>query len=393
MTTQATDKSPALRTYGNNVNHLSLALLLGVAAPLAGAPGSAPRPQLQIINGSAEAVNVFWLKTDTERIANGTVPAGEHTIITTTIGHRFAVVGRDSTTETSVTSLVPVQGFRYEPDGTDGVPAFYTRSESAGGFPIVASAKVNPYALKEAAYLLGLMLANRPELKDALVKSGARMCIMAHDEFTTDLPEFARLGRKPAPGFPGIDGHDYWDARARGTGGSQTDPFCSSAEENILGYPGDPYEKECILIHEFAHCIHLRGMVNIDPTFDRRLQAAFRRAMATGLWKGKYASVNHHEYFAEGVQSWFDDNRENDHDHNHVNTRKELIAYDPGLARICHEVFGETRLRYTKPATRLTGHMAGYDPAAAPTFTWPERLKRARAAIKAKAEARNSAAG
>ena len=75
MTTQATDKSPALRTYGNNVNHLSLALLLGVAAPLAGAPGSAPRPQLQIINGSAEAVNVFWLKTDTERIANGTVPA------------------------------------------------------------------------------------------------------------------------------------------------------------------------------------------------------------------------------------------------------------------------------------------------------------------------------
>ncbi len=31
--------------------------------------------------------------------------------------------------------------------------------------------------------------------------------------------------------------------------------------------------------------------------------------MKAGLWKGKYASVNHHEYFAEGVQSWFDDNR------------------------------------------------------------------------------------
>ena len=43
--------------------------------------------------------------------------------------------------------------------------------------------------------------------------------------------------------------------------------------------------------------------------------------MEEGLWKGKYASVNHHEYFAEGVQSWFDNNRENDHDHNHVNTR------------------------------------------------------------------------
>ena len=36
--------------------------------------------------------------------------------------------------------------------------------------------------------------------------------------------------------------------------------------------------------------------------------------------------MNHHEYFAEGVQSWFDNNRENDHDHNHVNTRAELLA-------------------------------------------------------------------
>jgi len=27
------------------------------------------------------------------------------------------------------------------------------------------------------------------------------------------------------------------------------------------------------------------------------------------------------EYWAEAVQSWFDTNREPDHDHNHVNTR------------------------------------------------------------------------
>ena len=81
--------------------------------------------------------------------------------------------------------------------------------------------------------------------------------------------------------------------------------------------------------------------------------------MKAGLWKGKYAATNHHEYFAEGVQSWFDNNRENDHDHNHVNTRAELIEYDPGLAAMCREVFGDTELKYTKPATRLTGHMAG----------------------------------
>ena len=49
------------------------------------------------------------------------------------------------------------------------------------------------------------------------------------------------------------------------------DPYCSCGEENLLAYPGDPYAAENILIHEFAHNIHLRGMVNVDATFDTRL--------------------------------------------------------------------------------------------------------------------------
>jgi hypothetical protein len=114
--------------------------------------------------------------------------------------------------------------------------------------------------------------------------------------------------------------------------------------------------------------------------------------MKAGLWKGKYASVNHHEYFAEGVQSWFDNNRVNDHDHNHVNTRALLLEYDPGLAAMCREVFGDTELKYTKPTTRLTGHMAGYDPAKAPKFEWPARLAAAKKQIKESAEARDKKA-
>jgi hypothetical protein len=340
-----------------------------------------PRPRLQIINGSSQTADIFWLKSDTERVANGSLAPGKDTIITTTLGHRFVVVGREDKREAAVTCTVPVQGFRFDPAGRDGVPAFYTQSASAGGFPIVASAKVNPYALKEAAWLVDLLLAKRPDVRTAMIQSGARLCIMAHDEFTTDLPEFAHLKPK-----------DYWDARARGLGGSQTDPFCSCAEENLLGYPGDPYAAENILIHEFAHNLHLRGLVNVDPTFDDRLRATYEAAMKAGLWRGKYAAQNHHEYWAEGVQSWFDDNRENDHDHNHVNTRAELLAYDPALAALCREVFGDTELKYTKPATRLTGHLAGYDPGQAPTFVWPERLRKAKSEIRAKAQARERAA-
>ncbi len=254
------------------------------------------------------------------------------------------------------------------------VDPFHKKFVSANGYPIVASGTVNDYALKEAAYLVNLMLAKRPDVRDAMIKSGSRLCILAHNEFTTEVPEFAWLKPK-----------DYWDARARGTGGSQNDPYCSCGEENLLGYPGDPYSTENILIHEFAHNIHLRGMVNVDSTFDRRLKESYDRAMTAGLWKGKYAATNHHEYFAEGVQSWFDNNRENDHDHNHVNNREELLEYDPGLAAMCREVFGETKLAYTKPTTRLKDHLAGYDPTTAPTFVWPERLNEARKQIREKA--------
>lgn len=275
------------------------------------------------------------------------------------------------------TGLLPVKA----PPAGMKIPAFYTKYVEAEGYPIVASERVNDYALREAAYLVNLMLAKRPDVRAAMIRSGSRLCIIAHNEFTTDLPEWTHMTPKA-----------WWDARARGTGGSAEDPFCSCGEENLLAYVGDPYAAENILIHEFAHNIHLRGMVNVDPTFDGRVKAAYDSAMKAGLWKGKYASVNHHEYFAEGVQSWFDDNRVNDHDHNHVHLRSQLIEYDPGLAALCREVFGDTVLKYTKPTTRLRGHLEGYDPAKASKFVWPERLSEARAEIRRGAKARSDAA-
>jgi hypothetical protein len=356
-------------------------------APPADSATRTRRPKLQIINGSHSPIDVFWLKSAEERVPNGSIEPGKHSIITTTLGHRFAVVSRADKTESVVTSEVPVQAFRI-----GGIPAFYTQQASAEGFPIVASERVNPYALKEAAYIVNMLLARRPDVRTAMIKSGARLSIMAHNEFTTDLPEWAWLADEPVPKFEGISARDFRDARARGMGGSETDPYCSCAEENLLAFAGDPYSTENILIHELAHNIHLRGMSNVDPTFDARVRAAWKTAMSEGLWKGKYASVNHHEYFAEGVQSWFDDNRENDHDHNHVNTRAELLEYDPRLAALCREVFGDTEFRYTKPTTRLTGHLEGYDPAKSPKFEFPARLNEAKQRIRAAAQQRNAKA-
>ena len=56
--------------------------------------------------------------------------------------------------------------------------------------------------------------------------------------------------------------------------------------------------------------------------------------------------------------------------------RQELREYDPGLAALCLEVFGETELVYSKPVTRLKDHLAGYDPSRSPKFQWPEHLEK-----------------
>ncbi|MBK1829989.1 hypothetical protein JIN77_04590 [Verrucomicrobiaceae bacterium R5-34] len=365
-----------------SITRSCLAFLFCLTGTLLASPEPADlKAKLQIINASEEKAAIFWLSQDGKEEPNGTLDPGEDRMITTTLGHRFAVVGEKTEIRLEVESIVPVQGFRFAPQEKNGIPAFYSQVVKVGGFPIVASATVNPYALKEAAYLVDLMLKKRADVRTAMVKSGARLCIIAYNEYTTDLPEFTHFAEFKSP-YPEVTSKNFWDARARGTGGSDSDPYCTCGEENLLGYPGDPYKDENILIHEFAHNIHLRGMLNIDPTFDVRLEAAYQKAMAAGLWENKYAATNRFEYFAEGVQSWFGNNRENDHDHNHVNTRKELVEYDPVLAKFCEEVFGDTEITYTKPATRLTGHMKGYDPSKAPTFAWPERLQKAKAAIR-----------
>ncbi len=243
--------------------------------------------------------------------------------------------------------------------------AHYQKFVSAGGVPVVGSAKVNDYALLEARFLILQMLGHRPAVLAAMAKHQVRFAIMAAGEFTTDIPEHSDLAPKL-----------YWDRRARGLGATRARPAVSCGEENLLCLPGDPYAAENILVHEFAHAAHQLGVNELDKTFQARLQAAFDAAGKAGLWQNKYAGTNPSEYFAEGAQSWFDTNRVNDHDHNHVHLRGQLKEYDPGLAKLCEEVFGDRAWRYARPAARqpASPHFAGFDLGQAGKFAWPKEL-------------------
>lgn len=256
---------------------------------------------------------------------------------------------------------------RTAPPAEYGLAPAHVKHVSVGGFPIVGSERVPDEALFEAAFLVGRMLADRDDVKDALVAGRVRFVVMAHDEMTTDVPEHADLA-------PAV----YWDRRARGLGATRRRPAVSCGAENLLGYPGDPYSTENILIHEFAHAMHEMGLALVDPTFDERLEATFRAAMEAGLWKDKYAATNRQEYWAEGVQSFFDTNRQPDHDHNHVDTREELLEYDPALHALIAESLRAPDWRYVHPRDRSElGHLATWDFDAAPRFVWPEGLEAA----------------
>ena len=240
---------------------------------------------------------------------------------------------------------------------------FYQQWVDVKGLPVVASAKVNPYALKETAWLIWQMIGHRPDVLQALVQKRVHFSVIAHNELITEIPEYSDSG----PDFL-----TYW---ARGSGGSGVlelgYPAVSSSEENLLHYPGSGGGSYSVLIHEFAHAIHLFGLNTIDPAFDSRLKIAYDAAMEKGLWQGTYASSDRREYWAESTQAWF---YPKGHSSFNGNTRHALKAYDPGLAALLTEIYSDSEWRYTPPVARThLPHLQGFDPQDSPTFQgWPE---------------------
>ena len=82
-------------------------------------------------------------------------------------------------------------------------------------------------------------------------------------------------------------------------------------------------------MHEFAHSLHLTGLAVVFPSFDRELRGLYASARASNTWGGgHYAMTDYKEYFAEGVQSFFDANMADSYA---PVTREQLRRRDPNL--------------------------------------------------------------
>lgn len=202
---------------------------------------------------------------------------------------------------------------------------FYKRYASAGGIPIVGSDKPAERTLELACLLVNEMLSERFDVREALIANKVTFAIVATVEKTTEIPEYRDLP-------------DYYNMRARGLGGHTG--LC--AEENILcDRHNDPWRGESICVHEYSHTMAIYGLFSVDSTFEDRLANAFSTAKDKGLWHDTFAMQDAQEYWAEGVQDWYNTNLEADPPdgvHNAVNTREELQQYDATLYKLIDEL-------------------------------------------------------
>lgn len=218
------------------------------------------------------------------------------------------------------------------------LPKFYRKYTEVNGIPIMSSWRVPDSCFVQAEKIIYAMTSMLPErVLKAMTDQGCRVAIMARYEGTTDIPEHAYMLDHSATGI-------NMDLRARGLEGTPELPLTTCAEENILAYQIDQYHAEDILIHEFSHTIQLVGIESVDPDFHDKLETLLKNALAAGKYQNVYANTNATEYWAEGVQDWFNVNAEMpyaDGKHFWVNTREDLKAYDPDLYELIGQYFPE----------------------------------------------------
>ena len=216
------------------------------------------------------------------------------------------------------------------PPATLELDPFYERYLDARGIPVLSSANVSDTALARACDVAIHVLEKSTDVRARLVEIGFRFALIGVDEVLTDLPEYSDLYEL----YPDVD----WNYSVRSVGAGSVDrPVSTVGEENLLCLSNDLYAGESIAIHSIAHGLRGLGIAYVDPEWDAELGATYDAAIAAGLWADTFAATEYAQYFAEGVQSWYDANRQAtppDGLHNEVNTRGELESYDPELASL-----------------------------------------------------------
>jgi hypothetical protein len=229
------------------------------------------------------------------------------------------------------------------------IDPYYTKFTYAREFPVLGSPLVSDEALLKANDTIRKLFAYRHDLLKALIADGARLVVLGRNEALASLPEFAQS--RALAGFDALRCCDYSTERK----------LLVVPEEHVLGLANDPFPGRSLVISQFAKALYqVTGMRPVDPDFekqrqrqqyelrvkrldiefDRRLETLFGEARERELWKGTPAARDRGEYWATGVEAYFNAvgsglaplGAERP-----ITSREALKAYDSGLFSLVDE--------------------------------------------------------
>jgi hypothetical protein len=181
-----------------------------------------------------------------------------------------------------------------------------------------------------------------------MIADGARLVILGGGERLSDLPEFRGTASKvPADGVRYLD----YSPRLK---------LMVVPEENVLGVPGEPFAGKAMVVSVFAKGLYqVCGMRpvqqsfgkgakqqyelrvrRLDAEFDNQLGKVFELAREAKLWRGTPAARDRSEYWAAGVEAYFDAAGAGFPPHGAerpITTRAALKSYDAGLFALVEE--------------------------------------------------------
>ena len=307
-------------------------------------------------------------------------------------------------------------------------PAFYTKATPASDILIVSSDNVSDFAHKETAYLFNTVMDTIHPQVAKRVRARKPLCLLiGHAEQTSDLPQFktdktgeeldfynwrrrgfvTELDNRPVAVFAEEDVLEYDGGmksesilihefahliHKAGFDDAQQKKLTEAFEQSKkLGLWNDGYaaqrfrrvegRKKVSLLDALIKWFPLESpallrasladgdiIVNRTPApVDVTVNGDDKVAIVFGGPKRCYAALNRSEYWAEGLQCWYDTNRIMDHDHNQIHTRAQLKKYDRDLSKLCLEVLGDHPWRFVSPRKRAGfDHLKNFNPLTAP---------------------------
>ncbi|MBI3409586.1 MAG: hypothetical protein HY040_14695 [Planctomycetes bacterium] len=278
----------------------------------------------------------------------------------------------------TIFKLTPENDWRYQPlrrqPSVIAPPAkfkidpYYTKFTYAREFPVLGSKHVGDEALLKANDTIRKMFAYRHDILKAMIADGVRLVVLGVKEKLSDLPEFKDRNNQDMPDL--VRYLDYAPALK----------LMVVPEENVLSRTdlqsvpshgrianpsytrgADPFAGKCMIVSAFAkglyHVTALRPVIadfdkqrdrqqyelrvkRLDIEYDARLGKIYDDAVSKGLWKGTPAGRSKVEYWAAGVEAYFDAagaGQAPHHADRPISTREALKTYDPELYALVDE--------------------------------------------------------